>query len=352
MDADLADHHQAGVDLLQIIADRLEGFTVQQHAGEVDAFLLGDAFRNIKVGLVDLGDAVVDQFLMQLFLLLEAEHLAGFVAQHIGDLVERHVMVIGIVGRDGMDIDAQLAAYLEGRHQGAVGFFRTVQTDHDGAVADGAVGVADDQRVDRAAADDPFADRTDDAARHGAETDGAERQNLKIAVLDGVDQAGVVLTLGAEAAVFQLGLVTDDLRHVVVAVADDVEALGDQRIVHVALILHLLLDLVAFRQTALHLAEAAVVELSGVGVNTRDDAVAGPGQPQRFGQGPVGMARGIERHEDSLERRDRLGLRVALVLGRHFLNCHLSSPISIFRFDRREWRPPPTKLRPQPRAMR
>jgi hypothetical protein len=55
---------------------------------------------DVEMPLVDLGEARVDDLLVQLFLLLEAEHACRRGRKHLGDRVERDAMELGVERRD------------------------------------------------------------------------------------------------------------------------------------------------------------------------------------------------------------------------------------------------------------
>src|SRR3712207_1846493 len=68
---------------------------------------------------------------------------------------------------------------------------------------------------------------------------------------------------------FDVVLLAEGLQHVYIRVGDDLESLGDELVVDLALALHLVLVAELLGETALHLPEAHVVHLGGVGVATR-----------------------------------------------------------------------------------
>ena len=61
--------------------DLLEGLAVQQGGLDVGLLGLSDLAADVKVRLVDLREAAVDDFLVQFFLLFESEHLAGLLVE-------------------------------------------------------------------------------------------------------------------------------------------------------------------------------------------------------------------------------------------------------------------------------
>ncbi len=61
---------------------------------------LGQLPGDVQVRLVDLGQPAVDDFLVQLFLFLEPEDLAGFFIEHAGNAVEGGVVKVRVEGGD------------------------------------------------------------------------------------------------------------------------------------------------------------------------------------------------------------------------------------------------------------
>ncbi len=94
---------------------------------------VGDFGGYIKMGLINFGNTVIYQFLVQLFLFLETEHLSRLFAKHAGNFIERNIVVIGVIGGDHVDLNAHPAANIQPRHQGTIGLFRSVDGDNYGA---------------------------------------------------------------------------------------------------------------------------------------------------------------------------------------------------------------------------
>ena len=222
MDAGLADQQQAGANDIEIFADRLVGLAVKQLAGQFSVLVLGHACRDVEMRLVDLGDAVIDDFLVQRLLFLKTEGLACLLGEHPGDLVEGDIVEIGVVGGDRMHRCTELAAHAQGGLEGCEGAWRAVECDHQRTVADGAPGIADDQRVDIATPHHAFANRADDSARYGSQPQRAECHKIEISAVGSLDNAPVILAFGAEAAIGDLGRGAGPSGTVVIAVADHV----------------------------------------------------------------------------------------------------------------------------------
>ena len=218
VDSGLAKQQQAGADLLEVSSDCAVGLAVQQLAGERDPLGFGDRPANLEVGPIDLGDAGIDDLLVQLLLLLEAELPAGLLVQTAGDLVEGDVVEIGVVGGHGMDLRPQPPRQIQRRLEGPETAARPVETDDQRPVADRPVRLAHDQRVDRATPDHAIADRADRASGHGAQPDRPQHQEVIVAARRGFDNAPVVLALRTQPAIGDLGLLADRRRRIVVAV--------------------------------------------------------------------------------------------------------------------------------------
>ena len=248
--------------------------------------------------LIDLGDTVIDQFFVQLFLFLEAKDLTRLIAEHPGDHVEGDIVIIGIVSGDGVDRDVETATYIEGRFQSAVGAFRTVDTNDNRTITDGPPGILNHQGINRTAPHDALADGADQAARHRSKPQCAQGQDIKIATLRRFDDAGVVLAFGTQAVERQSGFFANFLADIVVTVGNDVQAFGDQAVMDIALIHHFFFFKIAFGKSTFHLLETTIMQQRRVGVNAGDLAIRRFRQPYRFLQSPVGIFRSVEGNQN------------------------------------------------------
>lgn len=95
VDAGHASHDQAGTDLAQVAVDGMERLALDQPGDGRPVPLAGQVLGDVQMGLVDPGDALVDQLLVELLLFLEAEDLALLLGQALGNLVEGDVVVCG-----------------------------------------------------------------------------------------------------------------------------------------------------------------------------------------------------------------------------------------------------------------
>ena len=128
------------------------------------------------MALVDPGQPRIDDLLVELFLILETENLAGLLREHAGNAIERDVMVIGVEGGHRLDRHLPVSPQGERRQQPAVGTRRSVHGHHDGTFGAPAPGILDDQGVDIGAPDHALADRTQATALHGTQTECSQHQ--------------------------------------------------------------------------------------------------------------------------------------------------------------------------------
>ena len=298
----LADHQQTCADIVQIVENGLVRLAVQKLGAKLDAQIAGNGLGDLQMGLIDLGDPVVDQLLVQLFLLLEAEDLAGLLAKHAGDLVEGDVMVVRIVGCHGVDFRVGPRGQIERGHQGAVRKRRTVDTDDDGTVADGPFRITDDEGIYGRTADRPFRHGADQTSRHGAQAKRADGQHVVIAAPRCLHDLGVILALGTQPFEGHAGGIANFLADVVIAVGDDIQTTGDQIVMDLTLVAHLLFFEVTFRQPAFHHFEPAIVEHRRVGVNSGNHAIRALRQTDSFRERLVGVFRGVQRNQNACQR--------------------------------------------------
>ncbi len=136
MDARGTQHQQAGFEFIQVTIDDFMGLAVQQHGFHFHAVIRCDGLRHRQVALVNFSQTGIDDFLMELFLLLKPEYLAGFFREHAGNTVEGNIVVIGVEGGNHLHIAAPGFCQTQGGEQPAIGFGRTVHAHDDGAVTE------------------------------------------------------------------------------------------------------------------------------------------------------------------------------------------------------------------------
>src|SRR5574341_1085578 len=173
MDTDAADDQESRDILAHILDNLFERFAVEQCRLDVSLFGLGDLTRNIEMRLIDLCKATVDHFFVQLFLLFETEHRAGFFVQHAGNAVERGIVEIWIEGGNGFDRHIEGFAEGETSYQPAKGIGAAVHG-HDDLAARHRLSILNDQHVGVAnATDDPLRVTADDAIFYRTDPQGS-----------------------------------------------------------------------------------------------------------------------------------------------------------------------------------
>jgi hypothetical protein len=81
MHADASHHDEPRIRLARVVDDLLKRFAVEQRLLDCDAVLARHPLAHLEVRLIDLGEPGVDDLLVQLILLLEAEHLRGLLVR-------------------------------------------------------------------------------------------------------------------------------------------------------------------------------------------------------------------------------------------------------------------------------
>src|SRR5215218_1631528 len=264
--ADAAHDHERRVDLFYVLEGLLEGLAGQQRRLELDALVLGDLLRDLEVGGVDLGEPRVDDLLVQLLLLLEAEDLLRFGRQYARDRVEHRIVEVRVEDGDRFDGAAELPRELDSSLQSSERLGAPVYGDDD-VLERAPIEVLDYKGVG-------LLEAPHDALGDGAEHRVLDGGHAHRAYDDEVVVAGVHVldddleVLAFEGATHQLDVVflAERLEDVDIRVGDYLQAFGDELVVDLALPLHLVLVAELLGQPALHLPEAHVVHLRGVGV--------------------------------------------------------------------------------------
>ncbi len=119
VDADPPQHDQPGIRLARVVEDLLEGLAVEERFADRDARLAPHPLAHLEMRLIDLREPGVDNFLVKLILLLEAEDLRRLLGENVDDAVENGVVQIGIVHGDGLDPLAERARQFDGGHERA-----------------------------------------------------------------------------------------------------------------------------------------------------------------------------------------------------------------------------------------
>ena len=267
--ADAAHDDHRRVHFLDVLQRLLEWLAREKGGLELHSLVLGDLLRHLEVGGVDLGQSRVDDLLVQLLLLLEPEHLLRLGREHTGYGVEHRVVEVGIEDAYRFYSSPELAGELDGALQSTQRLGGAVDG-YDDVLEGAAVQVLDDQGV-------RFRQAPHHALGYGAEHRVLDGGHPHRADDDQVVVAGVhVLDDDLEVLAFQgapdqldVVLLAEGFEHVYIRVGDYLQTLGDELVVDLALPLHLVLVAELFWEPALHLPEAHVVHLGGVGVATR-----------------------------------------------------------------------------------
>jgi len=92
-----ADHEQRRLDLLHPLHDDLERLADEDLRLDRDVgILLRHYFGALEVRLAELEQSLVDDVVVELFLLLELEHLRRLIRQHILDVVEDDMVILDV----------------------------------------------------------------------------------------------------------------------------------------------------------------------------------------------------------------------------------------------------------------
>ena len=156
---------QPGIRLARVVDDLLEGLAVEQRLLDLDAHLVRHPLAHLEMRLIDLRQPGVDDLLVELILLLEAEDLRRLLGEDVDDAVEDGVVQVGIVDGDRLDLLAERAGQVDGGHERAERLRTAVDADQDRVPLRLArLGhVLDHPDITVGLAGDAFADRADHA---------------------------------------------------------------------------------------------------------------------------------------------------------------------------------------------
>ena len=96
VDPDASENQHIGIFLAGVLQDFLEHLAVQQANGAFHALVFHHFSGNFQVGLVNFGEAFVDDVFVQFFLLFKFEDLGGIFGENAGQAVEHGVMKIWV----------------------------------------------------------------------------------------------------------------------------------------------------------------------------------------------------------------------------------------------------------------
>ncbi len=285
-----------------MVEDLLVRLAVEEGLHERDALVLGQLRSHFEVRLVDLRETGVDDLLVQLVLLLEAEHLRRLLGQNVDDAVEHLVVQVGVVDRDRLDLLAELLREADGGVERRERLRRAVDADQDG-VARRFVGGRDvlhDPDVPIALAGDAVGDRPDDAVTHPPDAERADDHEIVVRRRHVAQDLDVVLAVHHPGLERETGLAAALRHRLEVRVADQLQSHGDQAVVNLPLALQLDLVEVLLGERVLHLPEAVVVHAGGVDVAPDQLGAEGAAERHAALDGAVGMLGIVDRYVDAL----------------------------------------------------
>ena len=180
VDADPPQHDEPGIRLARVVDDLLEGLAVEERLLDLDARLARHPLAHLEMRLIDLREPGVDDLLVELILLLEAEDLRRLLGEDVDDAVEDGVVQIGIVDGDRLDLLAERARQVDGGHERAERLGAAVDADQDrvplrlARLGD----VLDHPDIAVGLAGDAFADRADHAVAGAPDPQGADHDQV------------------------------------------------------------------------------------------------------------------------------------------------------------------------------
>ena len=305
VDANPAQHDEPGIGLARVVEDLLEGLAVEERLLDRDARLARHPLADLEVRLVDLREPGVDDLLVELVLLLEAEDLRRLLGEDVDDAVEDRVVQVGVVDGDGLDLLAERARQVDGGHERAERLRAAVDADQDRvALRLARLGhVLDDPDIAVGLAGDALADRADHAVARAADPQGADHDQVVLRAGEVLEDLGVMLAVHHPRLELEARLPAEARHAIEIAVGDELEAHRDQAVVDLPLALQLDLVDVLLGQRVLHLPEAIVVQLGRVDMAADQLRRVRLAQPEGAGDGAVGVVRVIDRNVDALVHR-------------------------------------------------
>ena len=274
-----------------MVDDLLEGLAVEQRLLDRDARLARHPLADLEVRLVDLREPGVDDLLVELVLLLEAEHLRRLLGEDVDDAVEDRVVQVGVVDGDRLDLLAERARQVDGGHQRAERLRAAVDADQDRVPLRLARfrDVLDDPDVAVGLPGDALADRADHAVPRAADPQGADHDQVVLRADDVLEDLGVMLPVHHPRLEREPRLAAETRHAIEIAVGDQLQAHRDEAVVDLALALQFDLVDVFLGQRVLHLPEAIVVQLGRVDMAADQLRRVRLAQPERAGDRAVGV---------------------------------------------------------------
>ena len=197
VDADAPQHDQPGIRLARVVEDLLERLAVEQRLLDRDARLARHPLADLEMRLVDLREPGVDDLLVELVLLLEAEDLRRLLGEDVDDAVEDGVVEVRVVDGDRFDLLAERARQVDGGHERAERLRAAVDADQDRvALRLARLGdVLDDPDVAVGLAGDALAHRADDAVARAADPERADHDQVVLRAGEILEDLDVMLAV-------------------------------------------------------------------------------------------------------------------------------------------------------------
>ena len=291
MDADPPEHEEPGIRLARVVDDLLEGLAVEERLLDLDAHLARHPLAHLEMRLIDLREPGVDDLLVELILLLEAEDLRGLFGEDVDDAVEDRVVQIGIVHGDRLDLLAERAGQVDGGHERAERLGASVDADEDrvplGLARLGHV--LDHPDIAIGLAGDALADRADHAVAGAPDPQRADHDEIVLRAVEILEDLGVMLSVHHPRLELEVRFFAQARHAIEIAVGDELEAHRDEAVVDLPLALQFHLVDVLLGQGVFHLPEAIVVQLGRVDMAAdqfRGELLA---QRKGAGDGAVGV---------------------------------------------------------------
>jgi hypothetical protein len=162
-----------------------------------------------------------------------------------------------------------------------------------------AIQVLDDQGVGLLKApDDALGNGAEHRVLDGGHAHSAYNDQVEVVLVDVLDDNLEILAFEGAPHELDVVLLAERLQHIDVRVGDDLQSLGDELVVDLALALHLVFVVELLGKPALHLTEPDVVHLRSVGMTTGDSAPELPRHVDPDDARLVGVVRVVYRDVD------------------------------------------------------
>ena len=291
-------HEERRLELFDVLEDAVERFSDQHLRPDRHVrIVLGHLRRPVDVRLAQLEQPLVDDVVVELFLLLEFEDAAGLIAEDVLDVVERDVVEIEIERATEFDLRVEIARQLQSHPGRAVAVRAPVNADEKSAALERLIGARDQQVLSQTA---QHASRyaTELRTRLTSQPVGAHRTQIipvrvdladDLLEMDPLEQLALYIDVGLDALLFH---------PVEERVADQLQPLLDQLVVDLPLTLDLFLTLEPGGQPRLQLTKSDIVELGGVNMIAHQPGLELLGELERPVYRVVAFQRVITRDEN------------------------------------------------------